>query len=113
MRRCLEGGEAAENYGEFEVWDFALHHAIVAASRNPLLLGMYAVVEDARQGEIWGNLKRRNDSPERRAAYQQDHVELVGALFARELTGASAVMEAHLTRVEVNLLGGGEVPPGD
>jgi DNA-binding FadR family transcriptional regulator len=113
MRRCVEGGAAAENYGEFEVWDFALHHAIVAASRNPLLLGMYGVVEDARQGEIWGNLKRRNDSLERRAAYQADHVELVDALCARELTRAVGVMHAHLTRVEVNLLGTGDAQPGD
>ena len=31
MRRCLERGGAAESAEEFEVWDFALHHAIVAA----------------------------------------------------------------------------------
>jgi GntR family uxuAB operon transcriptional repressor len=113
MRRCVERGAAAENYGEFEAWDFALHHAIVAASRNPLLLGMYAVVEEARQGEIWGNLKRRNDSLQRRGAYQKDHVSLVDALCARELARAVAVMDEHLTRVEVNLLGAGDVRSGD
>jgi DNA-binding FadR family transcriptional regulator len=108
MRRCLDGGGTAENASAFEVWDFALHHAIVAASRNQLLLSMYAVVERARQGEIWGSLKRRNDSRERRATYQADHVELVEALRARELTRAVEVMDAHLSRVEANLLGGGK-----
>jgi len=105
LRRCLEGGAAAESAEEFEVWDFALHHAIVAASRNQLLLGMYAVVERARQGEIWGSLKRRNDSRDRRTAYQADHVNLVDALAARELRRAVEVMEEHLARVEANLLG--------
>ena len=107
LRRCVDGGGSAENATEFEVWDCALHHAIVAASRNPLLLSMYQVVERAREGAIWGNLKRRNDSRERRAAYQADHVELVEALRARELTHAVDVLDAHLARVQANLLGGG------
>lgn len=104
MRRCLEGGGAAESAAEFEVWDFALHHAIVAAARNPLLMSMYSVVERAREGEIWGSLKLRNDSRERRVAYQADHVELVEALAARELDRAIEVMEAHLAQVQANLL---------
>jgi GntR family transcriptional regulator, uxu operon transcriptional repressor len=105
MRRCVDGGASAQSYDEFEVWDFALHHAIVAASRNPLLLAMYAEVERARKGALWGNLKRRNDSRERRAMYQIDHEQLVDALSARELHRAVSVMDAHLGRVEVNLLG--------
>jgi DNA-binding FadR family transcriptional regulator len=104
LRRCLEGGAAAQDAAEFEVWDFALHHAIVAASRNQLLVAMYEVVERARKGEIWGSLKRRNDSRERRAAYQADHVQLVDALSARDADEAVGVMQAHLARVEGNLL---------
>jgi GntR family transcriptional regulator, uxu operon transcriptional repressor len=105
MRRCLAGGAAAKSYDEFEVWDFALHHAIVAASRNPLLVAMYQEVERARKGALWGSLKRRNDSRERRLAYHADHEQLVDALSARELERAIAVMDAHLARVEANLLG--------
>lgn len=104
MRRCVAGGAGAQSYDEFEVWDFALHHAIVAASRNQLLLTMYGAIESARKGEIWGNLKRRNDSRERRAAYQAEHEELVDALCARELDRAVRVMDAHLARVQTNLL---------
>jgi DNA-binding FadR family transcriptional regulator len=106
MRRCLAGGAAAQSYEEFEVWDFALHHAIVAASRNPLLVAMYEEVERARKGALWGNLKRRNDSRERRLSYQSDHEHLVDALSARELQRAVSAMDAHLGRVEANLLGG-------
>ena len=106
MWRCVEGGASSDSAEEFEAWDFALHHAIVAASRNQLLVTMYRVVEQAREGEIWGNLKRRNDSRERREAYQSDHVELVEALSARELDHAVRVMKAHLDRVQANLLHG-------
>jgi DNA-binding FadR family transcriptional regulator len=104
MRRCVAGGAAAETYDEFEVWDFALHHAIVAASRNQLILAMYSTIETARKGKLWGNLKRRNDSRERRDVYQAEHEELVEALCARELEDAISVMDAHLARIQANLL---------
>jgi GntR family uxuAB operon transcriptional repressor len=115
MRRCLAGGASAQDAGEFEAWDFALHHAIVAASRNGLVVAMYALIERAREGELWGNLKRRNDSRERRAVYQSEHVELVEALCARELAEAIRVMSAHLARVTANLLesAGGTVAEAD
>jgi GntR family uxuAB operon transcriptional repressor len=105
LRRCVRGGGAAQSAAEFEKWDFALHHAIVSAGRNQLVRSMYGVVERVREGELWGTLKRRNDSRERRAAYQADHVALVDAICARELDRAVEVMDAHLARVEANLLG--------
>jgi GntR family transcriptional regulator, uxu operon transcriptional repressor len=107
MRRCLEGGAGAASAEEFELWDLALHHAVVAASRNRLVVQMYAAIERAREGELWGSLKRRNDSRERRAVYQEDHARLIEALSARELERAIETMELHLRRVEENLLGGG------
>ncbi len=107
LRRCLAGGGAAQSAPEFEAWDYALHHAIVAASRNQLLVSMYRIVERARDGEIWGNMKSRNDTRERRIAYQADHVEIVEALCARELDRATAAMDLHLARVQANLLAGG------
>ncbi len=105
MTRCIEGGALAQSYDEFEFWDFALHHAIVAASANPLLVAMYAEIERARKGQLWGNLKRLRDTAERRAVYQADHVALVDALRARDLPRATETMELHLRRVEASLLG--------
>jgi DNA-binding FadR family transcriptional regulator len=107
LRRCVAGGGEAQSAPEFEAWDYAFHHAIVAASRNQLLVSMYRMVERARDGEIWGNMKIRNDTRERRVAYQADHVEIVEAVCARELDRAIAAMDAHLARVEANLLAGG------
>ena len=110
MRRCVEGGGSAESAREFEAWDSALHHAIVAASRNQLLVSMYRMVERARDGEIWGNMKIRNDTRSRRATYQADHVEIVEAVCARELDRAISAMDAHLARVQANLLAGDKSP---
>jgi DNA-binding FadR family transcriptional regulator len=105
MDRCLRGGERAADYEEFEVWDAALHRSIIAATRSPLLIRLYAEVERARHGRVWGDLKRRSASAERRAEYQQDHEEIVTALRLRTADRATAAMRTHLTRVSAHLLG--------
>lgn len=105
MRRCLDGGESADTYTDFEVWDLALHRCLMEASHNPLLLRLYACVETARHGQLWGDLKRRNDSDERRARYRSQHHAVVAALLTRDSDAAVAAMQAHLTTVRTNLLG--------
>jgi GntR family uxuAB operon transcriptional repressor len=103
MDRCLAGGERAASYDEFELWDLALHRTILAASHSPLLTRLYAVIEEARHGRFWGDLKRRSASRERQHAYQCDHQELVAALRARDADRAVAAMRAHLARVASHL----------
>jgi DNA-binding FadR family transcriptional regulator len=103
MDRCLAGGEQADGYDEFELWDLALHRCIMAASHSPLLARLYAVIEGARHGQTWGDMKRRSASRERQRLYQNDHRELVAALRARDADGAVEAMRAHLARVSSHL----------
>lgn len=103
MDRCLAGGDKAESYEEFEIWDLALHRCIMAASHSPLLVALYGAIEAARHGQVWGDLKRRSASPARRADYQEDHRALVGALRARDAGRAMEAMRLHLARVSGHL----------
>jgi DNA-binding FadR family transcriptional regulator len=105
MDRCLAGGDRAASYDEFENWDLALHRTIIAASQSPLLGQLYSVIETARHGHSWGDLKRRSASRERRERYQADHVELVAALRARDSERATEAMRTHLSRVNNDLFG--------
>jgi GntR family transcriptional regulator, uxu operon transcriptional repressor len=107
MERCLRGGEQAADHDEFEVWDAALHRSIIAATRSPLLIRLYAEVQRARHGRVWGDLKRRSASAARRDEYRRDHEEIVTALRQRDADRATAAMRAHLTRVSRHLLGSG------
>ena len=107
MERCLRGGERAADHDEFEVWDAALHRSIIAATRSPLLIRLYAEVQRARHGRVWGDLKRRSASAARRDEYRRDHEEIVTALRQRDADRATAAMRAHLTRVSRHLLGSG------
>ena len=105
MDRCLGGGERAADHDEFEVWDAALHRSIIAATRSPLLIRLYAEVERARHGRMWGDLKRRSASAARRDEYRRDHEEIVAALKTRDADRATAAMRTHLARVSRHLLG--------
>ena len=107
MERCLRGGERAADHDEFEVWDAALHRSIIAATRSPLLIRLYAEVERARHGRVWGDLKRRSASAARRDEYRRDHEDIVAALRLRDAGRATAAMRAHLARVAGHLLGAG------
>jgi DNA-binding FadR family transcriptional regulator len=105
MERCVTGGDQAASYEEFETWDLALHRGIIAAAHSPLLAVLYGVVESARHGQVWGDLKRRSATRQRRELYQQDHRAIVAALRTRDTDAAVEAMRTHLARVAGHLLG--------
>jgi GntR family transcriptional regulator, uxu operon transcriptional repressor len=106
MERCLAGGDAAATFEEFETWDLALHRCIIGAAHSPLLAALYGQIESARHGKVWGDLKRRSTSSQRRQLYQEDHRAIVVALRMRDSDAAVEAMRVHLTRVAEHLLGG-------
>lgn len=105
IRRCLDGGDAAEGFEDFEVWDTALHHAFGAATHNTLLVSTMEMINSARKAPLWGTLKRRSSTRERREAYRQDHHDIAEALTERDAGAAQEAMRSHLLRVRANILG--------
>jgi DNA-binding FadR family transcriptional regulator len=103
MERCLRGRADAVSYDEFEKWDLAFHRCLILAAHNALLFRMYLLIEIARQGELWGSLKRRGDSGERRVHYHDQHKEIVVALRNRDGRRAYEAMVAHLNTVDTYL----------
>jgi DNA-binding FadR family transcriptional regulator len=101
--RCLALGDVATTFEEFEASDLALHRSIMAASHSPLLVSLYTAIEGARHGQVWGDLKRRRSSSERRDQYQADHRAVVEALRSRDSGGAVEAMRLHLARVQEHL----------
>jgi DNA-binding GntR family transcriptional regulator len=59
----------------------------------------------ARDLPVWGSIKRRSASPERRRGYERCHGEIVTALVERDPDAARARMRDHLVDVRTNLLG--------
>ena len=81
---CLRRGGASDDFEGFEGWDARLHRAIAVAAHNGLLLGMFDVMNTGRSLPVWGSLKRRTSSPERRACYHEEHTHIVSALADRD-----------------------------
>jgi len=101
---CLDAGGAAEEFEAFESWDAKLHRAIAESAHNGLLMNMFDVM-NARQLPVWGSLKRRTSTPERRRCYHAEHTAIVDALCDRDPDGAEKAMRVHLQNVADNLLG--------
>lgn len=106
VRACLEAGGAAADFERFESWDAKLHRAIAESAHNGLVLAMFDVMNTARSLPVWGSLKRRTSSPERRRCYHEEHTAIVAALSDRDPEGAENAMRIHLRSVSDNLLGG-------
>jgi DNA-binding FadR family transcriptional regulator len=104
---CLDAGGASADFEGFEAWDARLHRAIAQAAHNGLLMNMFDVLNTARAEPlpVWGTLKRRTSSPERRACYHREHTAIVDALRDRDPDGAGQAMHTHLQNVSDNLLG--------
>ncbi len=102
---CLRRGGASDDFEGFEGWDARLHRAIAVAAHNGLLLGMFDVMNTGRSLPVWGSLKRRTSSPERRACYHEEHTSIVSALADRDPAEAREAMRVHLEHVADNLLG--------
>jgi DNA-binding FadR family transcriptional regulator len=102
---CLAGGSAAGDFEGFESWDAKLHRAIAKAAHNGLLMNMFDVLNTARALPVWGTLKRRTSTPERRRCYHDEHTAIVDALRDRDPDGAQVAMHRHLHDVADNLLG--------
>jgi DNA-binding FadR family transcriptional regulator len=99
IQRCVDGCERASSYEEFENWDLAFHRSLMEATHNPLLLRMYSLIEAARQGDLWGTMKRRGDSHERRHCSYLQHAAIADALRIRDGRLAQEAMSAHLDYV--------------
>lgn len=105
IEQCLDRGGQSENFEGFEAWDAKLHRAIAEAAHNGLLMNMFDGMNTARGLAVWGSLKRRTSTPERRRCYHTDHTTIVDALRDRDPDTAHNAMHTHLNNVADNLLG--------
>jgi len=105
MEQCCEQAELAASLDEFEHWDGLLHEVIAEAAHNTFISNVFHLMNQARAQGEWGMLKRSSVTPERRAAYQREHRQLVAALRERDLATAMAHTREHLVHVRRNLLG--------
>lgn len=106
MQRCLAGGDKADGYEEFELWDTALHRSFALATHNGLLIAFSEAFNISRAQPIWSAMKRRNFTSGRHDAYQREHREIVLAVLDGNAKAAHRLMRTHLQHVRDNICGG-------
>jgi DNA-binding FadR family transcriptional regulator len=105
VRDCFAACEAAGTHEAFEAADAAFHRAIAASTHNEFLFRIFEVVNEVRNEPLWGSLKRRSFTIERRRAYEHDHRAIGAALEQRDAEAARSLMRTHIIRVRDNMLG--------
>lgn len=105
LQKCVERGEAARSWREFEQWDAAFHDALAKATKNQAMIGILEAINECRDKAAWGALKRKSLTEERRKVYQRQHRAILNALKKRDAARAQKVIRKHLLAVRENLLG--------
>jgi DNA-binding FadR family transcriptional regulator len=106
--QSLSGIPPDEGQEEWRAWerrDAAFHAAVAAASRNPLLSALLDTLQEIRQREDWGKLRRETVTPAHRRAHARQHAAVAAAIADRDAAGAAAAMRAHLIAVEAAMGG--------
>jgi DNA-binding FadR family transcriptional regulator len=105
LQKCLERGEAARSWREFERWDAAFHEALARATKNHAVIDILKLINASRDEAAWGALKKRSLTAPQRKIYERQHRAILNALRKRESARARKAIHQHLLAVRENLLG--------
>lgn len=106
MYRCLDGIRNAGDWQQYKEWKYALHLAIMQATRNRFLVQIFTAVIEARRQDGWGHSGRVAPVPAPvREASLQANTEIVEALNSRDADRARAVMHDYLSRTLASVQG--------
>lgn len=99
MDRCLAGLRDSENWRQYKEWKYALHMAMVRATRNRFLVQMFEAVIRARRQDGWGDRGvTAQVSAAVRSAALRSNTEIVEALRRGDAQSARQSMHDYLTR---------------
>ena len=105
LQKCVERGEAARSWREFERWDAEFHEALAKATKNSAVIDILRSINRVRDHAAWGVLKKKSLTEARRKIYQRQHRAILTALTRRESERAQKAIRRHLLAVRENLLG--------
>jgi DNA-binding FadR family transcriptional regulator len=105
IMECVDGGDRANGWEEWEHWDRSFHLNLVAATHNRLAIGVYDAVISIRHERPWLKIKQGHTDALLWQGYQNEHRRIATALSARDATAAAEAIRDHLTKVQFKMLG--------
>lgn len=105
LKECLIGLESVTTSpADFSHWDLAYHLQIAKGTHNPLLIGVYELIDHVRRHAHWARNKEMTLSPNRIQEYKAKHRSIYEAIEARDIESAVEYSKLHMTEVQRDLL---------
>jgi DNA-binding FadR family transcriptional regulator len=101
---CAEEYHRADDFEAFEAADEKFHHAIAAATHNPLVISAWQSFSAAQAAAEWGGLRQHFLTGERRARSREEHDRILGAIRQRDASAASKAVRDHLHHIVADIL---------
>ncbi len=105
LKDCLRGLDTVTTSAEdFSHWDLEFHLQIARGAHNPLLFGIYELIDHVRRHAHWARNKAQIFSPNRIRDYKARHRAIYEAIEARDIESAVEFSKLHMTEVQRDLL---------
>ena len=89
---------------DFSKWDLQFHLEIARGTRNPLLIGVYELIDHVRRHAHWARNREKTLSPKRIREYQSKHRSIYDAIEALDIESAVEFSKLHMTEVQRDLM---------
>ena len=107
LKDCLAALQAVKTSVEdFSKWDRQFHLEIARGTHNPLLIGIYELIDHIRRHAQWSITQEKTLSPKRIRDYQSKHRAIYEAIEARDIESAVEFTKLHMTEVQRDLMQG-------
>jgi len=103
--RATEGAEEAVDWAGYEAFDDEFHHAIAAATDNPLLVALFDQLNSVQRAVAWKTVVRESERPSRSHTSFAEHREIAEAIETRSPSRAHDAMRKHIGSVSARLFG--------
>lgn len=107
LREALERVERCGDSDSFTRADAQFHQVLAECTSNPLMIWLYAHINEVRGHSQWNAMKDKILTSESIAAYNKQHRELFEAIVRRDREAAVRAISSHLEKARRDLVGAG------
>lgn len=100
---CAKRNDEANDLATNEKWDVLFHETLVIASRNSLIISLYAGISRMRLSDDWCLKKQEWITPENWISFNKEHAAVVQAVRERHESRAEEAMYNHLISVKEHI----------
>lgn len=99
IQAAARGFKNATGFEETEKWDLLFHETIAQATKSHLIKSVFNMVNQLREGGVWGQMKKSSLTPDWCKKYASQHIKIVDAIRDHNPSLVEELMFDHLQTV--------------